>query len=214
MLSLQPDTSNPHAQCFDRPCIVMKVYNEKTCLIIPCTSVMSKKPLPTHVLLRTRWAKKTIALAEQMTTISLDIVRKGKYKATLCKEDVKDLWDAISIQLGLQEDHRFNRVKGNVFSLDTEKTNEKFSKYVVLSNKMCNIYSPVWHVAPMSEDGDEERESVFTTDGELNYINLKDIRLVAKDSLRPTGEKLKYGSIEQINRTLINYLQQEEMVCR
>jgi mRNA-degrading endonuclease toxin of MazEF toxin-antitoxin module len=211
MLSIPHDASNPHAQCYEHPYIIAKVFDEKNCLVVPCTSVMSKKPLPTHVRLRTKWAKTTIALAEQLTTVSLNTIRTGKYKATLCEEDVKDLWDAISVQLGLREDHRYNRVKGNVFSLNSQKNNPEFTKYVVISNKMCNRHSPVWHVAPLQEHC-QDAQSVFTTGGQENYINLKDIRLVSRYNLQPTGEKLKYGSVEHINRTIINFFQEKERV--
>ena len=103
-----PENENSSVQGKSRICIV--ISNNKANLhspvisVIPLTSKMSKRPLPTHVLLEVNDTNKlrcnSVALAEQITTVDRKNI-KFKTGGRLTDEEMNKVERAMLIQLGL-----------------------------------------------------------------------------------------------------------------
>ena len=102
-----PENENSSVQGKSRICIV--ISNNRANLhspvisIVPLTSRMSKRPLPTHVLLEVNDTNKlrcnSVALAEQITTVDRKNIKFKTGKLT--DEELEQVEWAVMVQLGL-----------------------------------------------------------------------------------------------------------------
>ena len=102
-----PENENSSVQGKSRICIV--ISNNRANLhspvisIVPLTSKMSKRPLPTHVLLEVNDTNKlrcnSVALAEQITTVDRKNIKFKTGKLT--DEELEQVEWAVMVQLGL-----------------------------------------------------------------------------------------------------------------
>lgn len=102
-----PENENSSVQGKSRICIV--ISNNRANLhspvisIVPLTSRMSKRPLPTHVLLEVNDTNKlrcnSVALAEQITTVDRKNIKFKTGKLT--DEEMEQVEWSVMVQLGL-----------------------------------------------------------------------------------------------------------------
>ena len=98
-------------QCGSRPVIVISNNranrNSSVVTVIPMTSRLNKKPLPTHVFVSRRLSgleKDSIALAEQITNLDKDKLER-KVGEIADEMTMDQLTTAIQIQLGFYDEY-------------------------------------------------------------------------------------------------------------
>lgn len=153
LINIKENPLNPHQHFGLHPYVVIK--NSGThCLIAPCTSRTFKRHLPTHIKLTSEFKVPSVLLVEQMTTVPIKTVKKGKYLLSLNSTDITNIKKGVEIQFAIKDKNiSHSSMHGSICSL-----NGSDKLFLVVSNERCNLFSPVLHVSPIEDEKVNSKE--------------------------------------------------------